>query len=653
METLGNYLLQMACWLAGFWLVYAAFLKKETFFELNRWFLLAGLVASLLLPLFPVRYNVVTQPNDLSSLKILGVTTNGIDESVSKLNYWAIAYALGVSLFLIRFVWQSAKLYRLRRQCERVTMGETQIFKLEKDTAPFSFFNSIYVSKKMCGETELKTVVAHEKVHIDERHWADLLLLEVARTLQWFNPLLILYRKAIMQNHEFLADSGTLQKGVSARTYKAILANQMLGVPVLQVANGFTLFNPTKRILMMNKDKTTPAKRLKLLWALPVIAILLAAFSKPNYVSGENVNSTIATNEKTITVKGKVTDEKGKPLQGTSIIVANTTTGTISDANGNYTFAGIKPSDEIVFSYVGYDTKVLKAASELNVSMSKKVVVIGYANEQMAPPPPPPPPFMLKGDDGKKPLIVVDGKISTIDINTIDPNTIERVEVLKDQSATAVYGDKGKDGVVIITTKTASRPIPEPVPPVRNATPLLDNSFPIDGKVLIIVDGEISNLSFNQINVKTIESLNILKDKAAVDKYGDKARDGAVEITTKKDKSNPPANDEVFVVVEEMPEYPGGQTALGNYITQKASEVNETGFAEVRFLVDTDGLVKDVKAVSTESEKLNKLATEIISGFPKWKPGMQGGKTVPVLMQIGIDFGTKCITTKHKFTDEK
>lgn len=403
----------------------------------------------------------------------------------------------------------------------------------------------------------------------------------------------------------------------------------------------------------MNKDKTTPAKRLKLLWALPVIAILLAAFSKPNYVSGENVNSTIATNEKTITVKGKVTDEKGKPLQGTSIIVANTTTGTISDANGNYTFAGIKPSDEIVFSYVGYDTKVLKAASELNVSMSKKVVVIGYANEQMAPPPPPPPPFMLKGDDGKKPLIVVDGKISTIDINTIDPNTIERVEVLKDQSATAVYGDKGKDGVVIITTKTASRPIPEPVPPVRNATPLLDNSFPIDGKVLIIVDGEISNLSFNQINVKTIESLNILKDKAAVDKYGDKARDGAVEITTKKDKSNPPANDEVFVVVEEMPEYPGGQTALGNYITQKASEVNETGFAEVRFLVDTDGLVKDVKAVSTESEKLNKLATEIISGFPKWKPGMQGGKTVPVLMQIGIDFGTKCITTKHKFTDEK
>src|SRR5574344_1256821 len=88
METLGSYLLQMACWLAGFWLVYAAFLKKETFFELNRWFLLTGLVASLLLPLFPVRYNVVVPATDFSSLKMLGATTIKIDESVPRLNYW-------------------------------------------------------------------------------------------------------------------------------------------------------------------------------------------------------------------------------------------------------------------------------------------------------------------------------------------------------------------------------------------------------------------------------------------------------------------------------------------------------------------------------------------------------------------------------------
>ena len=320
METLGSYLLQMACWLAGFWLVYAAFLKKETFFELNRWFLLIGLVASMVMPLFPVRYDVVREPIDFSTLKIVGqVATAEVSEGFSASDYLIIGYAFGVLFFLLRFVWQIAKLRRLRHHSESVEFGSTQLIKLEKDTAPFSFFRTIYVSKKLCGETELKTVIAHEKVHIDERHWADLLLLEVARALQWFNPLLLIYRKAVMQNHEYLADSGTLRNGVSARTYKAVLANQMLGVPVLQVANGFTLFNPTKRILMMNKDKTTPVKRLKLLWALPVIALLLVSFAKPNYVSGENPSTVANADEKTITVTGKVTDEKGNPIDLTAM----------------------------------------------------------------------------------------------------------------------------------------------------------------------------------------------------------------------------------------------------------------------------------------------------------------------------------------------
>jgi len=630
METLGSYLLQMACWLVGFWLVYAAFLKKETFFELNRWFLLTGLVASLLLPLFPVRYNVVVPASDFLSLKLLGTTAVKIDESVPRLNYWVIAYALGVSWFLIRFVWQSAKLYRLRRHSERIILGKTPVFKLEKDTAPFSFFKSIYVSKKMCGETELKTVVAHEKVHIDERHWADLLLLEVARALQWFNPLLLIYRKAVMQNHEYLADSGTLRNGVSARTYKAVLANQMLGVPVLQVANGFTLFNPTKRILMMNKDKTTPVKRLKLLWALPVIALLLVSFAKPNYVSGENPSTVANADEKTITVTGKVTDEKGKPLPGTSIVVKNSSTGTVSDAQGNYTLMGIKPDDEIVFSFVGYGTKVVKAASKLNVSMSREVVVIGYANNQMAPPPPPPP-FELRGKNGEKPLIVVDGKVSNVDVNSIDPNTIDRIEVLKDQSATATYGDKGKDGVILITTKKENAP-----PPPPSAIRSKDG-----GKPLIVIDGKVSTVDLNTIDPNTIDKVEVLKDQSATAVYGDKGKDGVILITTKKDIAPPPpppANNEVFVVVEDMPEFPGGTAALNSYIMKSISERADYGIVNVQFVVAKDGTIKNARVVKGLSEKFDKKALEIINGMPKWKPGMQRGKAVEVEMSIELQF---------------
>jgi TonB-dependent SusC/RagA subfamily outer membrane receptor len=523
----------------------------------------------------------------------------------------------------------------------------------------------------MCGETELKTVVAHEKVHIDERHWADLLLLEVARALQWFNPLLIIYRKAVMQNHEYLADSGTLRNGVSARTYKAVLANQMLGVPVLQVANGFTLFNPTKRILMMNKDKTTPAKRLKLLWALPVIALLLVSFAKPNYVSGENPNIVVGADEKTITVKGKVTDEEGNPLPGTSIVVKNSSTGAVSDAKGNYTLTGIKPDDEIVFSFVGYGAKVVKAASKLNVSMSKEVVVIGYASNQMAPPPPPPPPpgkneeinnislsktaidndyqtlfslngvggvakreieYLKIGENGTKPLILIDGKESDIDINQIDPNTILQIQVYGSKLASDELGIEAKDGVVLISLKKDIAPPPPPPFTIRSNE---------GGKPLIVIDGKVSTVDLNTIDPNTIDRIEVLKDQSATAVYGDKGKDGVILITTKKDIAPPPpppANNEVFVVVEDMPEFLGGTAALNSYIMKSISERADYGIVNVQFVVAKDGTIKNARVVKGLSEKFDKKALEIINGMPKWKPGMQRGKAVEVEMSIELQF---------------
>ncbi|HUM89658.1 MAG TPA: TonB family protein, partial [Prolixibacteraceae bacterium] len=508
---------------------------------------------------------------------------------------------------------------------------------------PFSFFNFIFVSKTMDNEAELKTVVAHEKVHINERHWADLLLLEVARTVQWFNPLLLLYRKAIMQNHEYLADYGTLQNGVSAQTYKAVLVNQMLGVPVLKVANGFTLFNPTKRIFMMNKNKTKPAMQLKLLWALPLVALIMVSFAQPNYVTGENTSTennlnqhktvtgkildqygnpvtdalvlnnkgskktssdnegnfkieqvnntsdieivkedyyvvnTIAKSEtelvvlmgkgerfntsqdnKTITVNGTVTNEEGEPLPGASIVIKNGTLGTISNPQGRFLLEGVKPDDEIAISFVGYGTQVLKAKSELNVSMKKEVVVIGYTDDQMAPPPPPPPPMVFDlNTNGKKPMIVLDGKPFTGEINSIDPTTIDRVEVLKDEASIAAYGDKAKDGVIVITSK----------------------------------------------------------------------------------KKGAPEEDALFVIVEEMPQYNGGNAALNKYLSKATAGTKVKGSVLVQFTVKKTGAIESAKVISSSNSELDKKALEIINAMPKWIPGKQRGKAVDVMASLNVSFG--------------
>ena len=643
MEAIGSYLLQMACWLAAFWLVYVLALRKETFFELNRWFLLVGIMAAFVLPLFPIKYEVVKNTADSTLLLMTGKLSETSTPFEDSISYWYWIYGIGAFFVFARFLHQCIKLLWLIRKSEPIWVNNTRVFKFEGDTAPFSFFNFIFVSKTMDNEAELKTVVAHEKVHINERHWADLLLLEVARTVQWFNPLLLLYRKAIMQNHEYLADYGTLQNGVSAQTYKAVLVNQMLGVPVLKVANGFTLFNPTKRIFMMNKNKTKPAKQLKLLWALPLVALIMVSFAQPNYVTGENTSTennlnqhktvtgkildqygnpvtdalvlnnkgskktssdnegnfkieqvnntsdieivkedyyvvnTIAKSEtelvvlmgkgerfntsqdnKTITVNGTVTNEEGEPLPGASIVIKNGTLGTISNPQGRFLLEGVKPDDEIAISFVGYGTQVLKAKSELNVSMKKEVVVIGYTDDQMAPPPPPPPPMVFDlNTNGKKPMIVLDGKPFTGEINSIDPTTIDRVEVLKDEASIAAYGDKAKDGVIVITSK----------------------------------------------------------------------------------KKGAPEEDALFVIVEEMPQYNGGNAALNKYLSKATAGTKVKGSVLVQFTVKKTGAIESAKVISSSNSELDKKALEIINAMPKWIPGKQRGKAVDVMASLNVSFG--------------
>ncbi|MDA3928824.1 MAG: TonB family protein [Prolixibacteraceae bacterium] len=644
MITLGNYLLQMTCWLAAFWLVYVFLLKKETYFQLNRWFLNLGLMVAVLAPLIPVRYNVQVLANAYTA-SLSEVSNATVIEDQIALNYWLIAYGLGIVFFVARFIIQHAKLYRLRKRSASFSIDSFKVYQLEKETAPFSFFNQIYVSSKLSNTTELETVVAHEKVHIHERHWADLLLLEVVRTLQWFNPLLYFYRKAIMQNHEYLADSGTLEFGVSARTYRTVLANQMLGIPVVQFANSFTFFNSSKRILMMKKDKSTPIKRLKILLIVPLMAIIVMGFAKPKYVfnensatppsatnsitngkvydmygklmegvevssissgtsttSNENGEFTLngikdkddvlaekngythastldgenglavlmgghgqqAVSKETIKIKGKVTDQSGEALPGASIIMSGTTYGTVSDINGEFILDGVRPDDEIVISFVGYETEVVQAnGHKITLKMKRQVIQLEVNKEAPAPPPPPPPAsgIEFRNIDGKTPLIVIDGKISKVDVSTLNTEYIQSMNVIKDEAAKAKYGDEGSNGVIEITTKRGNQ---------------------------------------------TIRELQ--------------------------------KQEEVFVIVEDMPKYPGGEEALDQYIRKAASKVGLTGKAYVTFTINTKGEVQDARVIRSTSDQLKAPALKIVKEMSKWKPGKQRGKPVNVTYTIVINF---------------
>ena len=392
---------------------------------------------------------------------------------------------------------------------------------------------------------------------------------------------------------------------------------------------------------------------MKILFILPVFAVVLYAFAKPdykyNYADESSGDKMASVSQLQHEVKGKVVDQDGFPLPGTSVTVRGTTLGVSSDVKGSFKLDNIPEDGILIFSFVGFKTKAIKPVftSEMTVNMIKDTLKYLNLNISTPPPPPPPPPINgnkngsnvapppppppaesgIQSEDGKKPLVVIDGNISDRDAEKIDPETIFTMNVLKDKSptekpATDKYGEKGKDGVIEITTKEKI------------------------GKLLVIIDGVVNEKDgMSKIKMEDIKSMSVLKNENAVAKYGEKGRNGAIELTIfKEGEKRPEADKNAFVVVEEMPEFKGGSDAMASWIVSNlkypAEAVNAkiTGKVYVNFIVSSTGKVKNVVISKSVSPLLSAEAIRVISSMPDWKPGMQAGKNVPVQMQVPVEF---------------
>jgi TonB family protein len=255
---------------------------------------------------------------------------------------------------------------------------------------------------------------------------------------------------------------------------------------------------------------------------------------------------------------------------------------------------------------------------------------------------------------GKQPLIIVDGVIGMQDVNNIPPETIEFINVLKDESATKVYGDKGKNGVILITTKkgaSASQNTPIDVKVTGYANNQNENTSTNTGvkirstgtsetgsKPLIVIDGVIAeDQNMDKIEPNTVESMNVLKGEMATKKYGEKGKNGVIEITMKGEK-------EYFVVVEEMPEFPGGVQALKTYVAAtvkypaNALKNGIQGKVFVNFIVGKDGSVSNAKIAQGVDSSLDAEAIRVVESMPKWNPGKQRGELVEVRYTIPVEF---------------
>ena len=436
METMFGFLLKASAGMALFYTVYWLFLRKETFYTANRWFLLAALFTSVLIPAFPLQYTVLVDQPETITFKTIADTFKNIPvftsheiqpESFNWQRLVWLVYLGGVAVFFFRLLFQTILLTQLLLKSEPKFTEGIRIVENQKYSLPFSFFNTVFINTEFYTQESLPEILAHEKVHIREKHWFDLLFTELLTVIFWFNPFIWFFERTIKQNHEYLADKGVLAQGHSVGRYQALLINQLMGVQVIGVTNNLNFALNTNRLKMMTKKKTSRFSGVKFAWALPAVALLLFAFAEPEYITKPMEQTNPVTNvqngEKEFVIKGKVVrEDNGKPLAGASVILKGTTIGTVSDADGKFTLTDPNPKSlsggalgsEIVFSYVGFQTFEMAVAAtgkaledgSYTAKLEEGVIVIDLPDYKNVPPPPPPPPAI--NDDGEELFIIVE-----------------------------------------------------------------------------------------------------------------------------------------------------------------------------------------------------------------------------------------------------
>lgn len=303
-----NFLIESGISLIVLYLFYWIVLRKLTFFSLNRLILLGTLVFSFLLPLINISLkgtnNTETTLLDIASrigsnINLPAATIKANEnQSFFQAFDWKemlfLGYLLGVIILAINLLIGILKVYLMSRTRNIKLYPKYSLVFTNKAFAPFSFLNKIFINKSLIQENQLDEIIAHELAHIEQRHTIDVLVIEFFLTIQWFNPVMWLYRRSLKETHEYLADHSVINKGYNQTSYQTLLLKYIKGLKAIELTNNFNRSLIKKRIAMMTKKQSTKLTFLRIFILLPIILslILVLACSKSENPQDE-INLTI------------------------------------------------------------------------------------------------------------------------------------------------------------------------------------------------------------------------------------------------------------------------------------------------------------------------------------------------------------------------
>ena len=644
-----------------FYAFYRLLFYKDTFFKLRRASLLAFFGLALLYPLLNIQewvkeqepmteviqiYSAMLPEMTVTPEVVVKTDWKGILLSASSYMYWGV-----MALLFVRFFIQLSSILLLAYRSRRTVIHGVPVYRLDKPAGPFSFFKMIFIHPESHSEKEIDEILTHECTHVFQWHSVDVMICELITVICWVNPFAWLLKREVRHNLEYLADNTVIQSGYDCKSYQYHLlglAHHYQAAATLY--NSFNVLHLKNRISMMNKKRSHGIGRTKYLIFIPLAAflMLLSNIEAVARITGEIAAEAVAgvkeateisvLSEDDVKVSGQVIDDFNGPVIGANVIVKGTNVGTITDTEGYFVLETTKNA-VLRFSFPGMKAKEV-AVKDVQGKLKVQLYSDGSAQGSQSAPPPPPMSPQISTDPSDLVFTVVEvmpefpggqGALLQFLAKSIKYPVIAQQNGIQGRVTCSFV--VGKDGVI------------RNIEVIRGVDPSLD--LEATRVISMMPKWKPGMQKGKEVSVKyTLPVTFRLQGKEDNKPTPLPAGEGDNEITVVGygEQKSADTSGQVFAIVEKMPQFPGGEKAINEFISKTlqypviAQENGIQGKVVCSFIINQDGSVTDAEVISGVDPSLDREALRIVSAMPKWTPGTQRGKAVRVKYTMPVTF---------------
>ena len=302
--------------------VYYLFLEKEKMHVFNRFYLLFSLVFSMVIPFITIEViEKIAQPViNPGNIQILQGSAVIIEETnFLAIGLWSL-YAVITFILAVRFISNIIKISSKMKSNTPIYYKNAKLILVPEKTLPHTFLNTIFINETEYNNREIEAeLYTHELTHVTQKHTLDILFIELLKTVFWFNPIFIFYKKAIQLNHEFLADEKVVKSYNNVPFYQSLLLSKADENQTFYLASNLNYLITKKRLLMMTKTTSKTEALLKKAMLIPVVTALLFLLCTKVVAQETNVKKETTPAKPGNLIKTyydkttfKIKDEKGK-----------------------------------------------------------------------------------------------------------------------------------------------------------------------------------------------------------------------------------------------------------------------------------------------------------------------------------------------------